>query len=203
MSNAGTGTPILVVLIGPPAVGKMTVGQELEHLTGFPLFHVHQVIDLALRYFPYSTTPRSPYRRLVEGYRALFFAEAACAGLSVITTAGWRFDLPTDTEAMHGYAPPFWRVAGAFTLPSCSQRWKRGWRATGPRTGAGTNALIGPPTMCCVRTTRTIATTAAARCRSIYRCCVWEPITSPRGRRRSVSVRTSRCRSPRGSVIAP
>jgi len=107
MSNAGTGTPILVVLIGPPAVGKMTVGQELEHLTGFPLFHVHQVIDLALRYFPYSTTPRSPYRRLVEGYRALFFAEAACAGLSVITTAGWRFDLPTDTEAMHGYAPPF------------------------------------------------------------------------------------------------
>src|SRR5579875_2782145 len=90
MSNAGTGTPILVVLIGPPAVGKMTVGQELEHLTGFPLFHVHQVIDLALRYFPYSTTPRSPYRRLVEGYRALFFAEAACAGLSVITTAGWR-----------------------------------------------------------------------------------------------------------------
>jgi hypothetical protein len=30
----------LVIIFGPPAVGKMAVGMELEHLTGFRLFHM-------------------------------------------------------------------------------------------------------------------------------------------------------------------
>jgi tRNA uridine 5-carbamoylmethylation protein Kti12 len=29
----------LVIIFGPPAVGKMTVGLELERLTAFRLFH--------------------------------------------------------------------------------------------------------------------------------------------------------------------
>jgi adenylate kinase family enzyme len=29
----------LVVIFGPPAVGKMTVGHELTKLTGYKLFH--------------------------------------------------------------------------------------------------------------------------------------------------------------------
>jgi hypothetical protein len=32
---------MLVIVFGPPAVGKMTVGLELERLTGFRLFHRH------------------------------------------------------------------------------------------------------------------------------------------------------------------
>ena len=33
-------------IFGPPAVGKMTVGQELEKITGLKLFHNHMVMDL-------------------------------------------------------------------------------------------------------------------------------------------------------------
>lgn len=36
----------LVILFGPQAVGKMTVGQELAKQTGFKLFHNHMTIDL-------------------------------------------------------------------------------------------------------------------------------------------------------------
>lgn len=37
----------LVIITGPQAVGKMTVGQELEKLTDLKLFHNHMTIDLA------------------------------------------------------------------------------------------------------------------------------------------------------------
>jgi hypothetical protein len=99
--------PTLVYLFGPPAVGKMTVGQELERLTGFRLFHLHQVVDLVLGYFPYSAEDDSPYERLVVAYRRLFFEEAARAGLSVITTTGWRFDLPSEELCARSYMQPF------------------------------------------------------------------------------------------------
>ena len=40
----------LVLLTGPQAVGKMTVGQELAKITGLKLFHNHMTIDLALKF---------------------------------------------------------------------------------------------------------------------------------------------------------
>ena len=36
---------MLVILFGPPAVGKMAVGIELERQTGFRLFHNHMSVD--------------------------------------------------------------------------------------------------------------------------------------------------------------
>lgn len=36
----------LVLIFGPQAVGKMTVGQELAKITGLKLFHNHMTIDL-------------------------------------------------------------------------------------------------------------------------------------------------------------
>lgn len=41
----------LVIVFGPQAVGKMTVGEELEKLTGLKLFHNHMTIDLVLKFF--------------------------------------------------------------------------------------------------------------------------------------------------------
>lgn len=52
----------LVFIVGPPAVGKMTVGHELAKRTGLKLFHNHHTIDLALRFFPFGTPP---FQRLV------------------------------------------------------------------------------------------------------------------------------------------
>lgn len=40
----------LVVIFGPLAVGKMTVGQELAKRTGLRLFHNHMTIDLVANF---------------------------------------------------------------------------------------------------------------------------------------------------------
>jgi hypothetical protein len=67
----------LVVLFGPPAVGKMTVGLELERLTGLRLFHNHMTVDLVLRFFPFGTPP---FQRLVSELRTRLCEEVAGTG---------------------------------------------------------------------------------------------------------------------------
>ncbi|MEO5894260.1 MAG: hypothetical protein ABIS06_00985 [Vicinamibacterales bacterium] len=52
----------VVIIFGPPAVGKMTVGLELERLTGFRLFHSHMTVDRVIRLFPFQSPA---YRHLV------------------------------------------------------------------------------------------------------------------------------------------
>jgi len=42
----------LVVILGPPAVGKMTVGQALADITGLKLLHNHMVGDLVRQFVP-------------------------------------------------------------------------------------------------------------------------------------------------------
>ena len=41
----------LVVIVGPHAVGKMTVGQELSKITGLKLFHNHMTIEPVIEIF--------------------------------------------------------------------------------------------------------------------------------------------------------
>ncbi len=36
----------LIIIFGPHAVGKMTVGQELVKITDLKLFHNHMTIDI-------------------------------------------------------------------------------------------------------------------------------------------------------------
>ena len=58
-----------VVIFGPPAVRKMTVGYELAKLTGMKVFHNHMTIDLILEFFPYGhekfTTLVSEFRQRI------------------------------------------------------------------------------------------------------------------------------------------
>jgi shikimate kinase len=42
-----------ILITGPQAVGKMTVGQELEKITGLKLFHNHMSIELVLAHLNY------------------------------------------------------------------------------------------------------------------------------------------------------
>ena len=46
--------PKLVLIIGPQAVGKMTVGQELEKLTGYKLLYNHMTIEMCRLIFDYD-----------------------------------------------------------------------------------------------------------------------------------------------------
>ena len=62
-------TKTLVIILGPHAVGKMTVGQELAKITDLRLFHNHMSIELARKLFaPSGKSPES--RRRVHPFGA-------------------------------------------------------------------------------------------------------------------------------------
>jgi len=85
-----------VMLIGPQAVGKMTVGQELEKITELKLFHNHMTIELVNKFFSYGTKQG---RELVHSFRMQIFEEVAKSDLEgLIFTWIWRFDLETEEE---------------------------------------------------------------------------------------------------------
>lgn len=85
-----------VVIFGPPAVGKMTVGFELAKLTGLKLFHNHLTIDLVLNFFDFG---EPPFHRLVAEFRRRIFEEVAASDLKgLIFTYVWAFDLESETE---------------------------------------------------------------------------------------------------------
>ena len=90
----------LVFIVGPPAVGKMTVGVELAKRTGLRLFHNHHTIELVLRFFPFGTPP---FGRLVNEFRRRIFEEVAGSDLpGLIFTYVWAFDQPGDhAEVAH------------------------------------------------------------------------------------------------------
>lgn len=82
-----------VIIFGPPAVGKMTVGAELQKLTGLKLFHNHMTIDLVLNFFDWG----APQFKLVGEFRRRIFEEVAASDLpGLIFTYVWAFDQPGD-----------------------------------------------------------------------------------------------------------
>ena len=84
----------LVIIFGPPAVGKMAVGLELARLTGLRLFHNHVVVDVVMRYFEFGT---APFRRLVGEFRTRVFEEVAASDLpGLIFTFVWALDEASD-----------------------------------------------------------------------------------------------------------
>jgi cytidylate kinase len=86
----------LVIIFGPQAVGKMTVGQELEKRTGLKLFHNHMTIEMVNPFFGYGTDEG---KRLVELFREeIFKAMAKSDQKGLIFTYIWDFDDQGDWE---------------------------------------------------------------------------------------------------------
>ncbi|WP_136603934.1 AAA family ATPase [Paenibacillus dokdonensis] len=85
-----------IIIFGPQAVGKMTVGQELEKITDLKLFHNHMTIELVTPYFSYGSAPG---KRLVSLFRQEIFEEVAKSDLEgLIFTFVWAFDLQNDWD---------------------------------------------------------------------------------------------------------
>jgi hypothetical protein len=86
----------LIIITGPPASGKMTVGQELAKLTDLKLFFNHQSLDLVNQYFDFGT---KPFRRLDDTIRFALFNEVAKSDLEgLIFTVVLAFDLQEDID---------------------------------------------------------------------------------------------------------
>ena len=85
-----------VILFGPLAVGKMTVGQELEKITGLKLFHNHMTIELVLPFFEMYS---SSFNKLVKSFRIELFEEVAKSSLKgIIFTYVWELDQKSDCD---------------------------------------------------------------------------------------------------------
>jgi hypothetical protein len=80
----------LMLLYGPPAVGKLTIAKEIARLTGFKVFHNHLTVNLAAAIFPRGTPA---YRQLLWDIRYTVFAEAARANVDgLLFTMVYRRD---------------------------------------------------------------------------------------------------------------
>ena len=97
--------PTLLFLVGPPAVGKMTVGREIAARTGLRLFHNHMSAEPVLCFFDFGTPA---FDRLVGAFRRHLIDEVAASDLpGLVFTYVWVFDLPGERAVLEGYARPF------------------------------------------------------------------------------------------------
>ncbi len=94
----------LLLIIGPPAVGKMTVGRAVADASGFRLFHNHHVIEPLLDVFDFGTPP---FNRLLAEWRQRVLEEAAAEDTDLVFTLVWALDLPEDTAGMRTHLAPF------------------------------------------------------------------------------------------------
>lgn len=93
-----------VLIFGPQAVGKMTVGQELAKKTDFKLFHNHMTIDMLAPIFGFN----KEMWRLVDLFRLEIFDSVVTSDLKgLIFTYVWGFDLKTDWDFVHKVCEKF------------------------------------------------------------------------------------------------
>jgi len=94
-----------VVIFGPPAVGKMTVGHELAQLTSFKLFHNHMTIELVLNFFPFD---HPQFGKLVGEFRRRILEEVAASDLQgLIFTYVWALNDSADKMCIDEYTAIF------------------------------------------------------------------------------------------------
>ena len=90
-----------ILITGPQAVGKMTVGQELVKITNLKLLHNHMTIELLTKIFDYS---RDSFRKLNEEFRLQIFEEFSKSNEEgMIFTTTWNFDSKEDWDMIYRF----------------------------------------------------------------------------------------------------
>ena len=101
----------LVTIMGPQAVGKMTVGQELARITGLKLFHNHMTFDLVTEFF--SPATRQGWDLLCKLRYDVLEAIANSELEGVIFTFAMDFDNSQWLDYMNSLAALFENTGGA------------------------------------------------------------------------------------------
>lgn len=103
-----------VIIFGPQAVGKMTVGQSLAASTNYKLFHNHMSIDFVSQFFDYGTPSG---KRLVGLIRREIFEEVSKSDIEgLIFTYVWGFDIKEDWEYIDHISEMFESRGGSVYL---------------------------------------------------------------------------------------
>lgn len=102
----------IVLITGPQAVGKMTVGQELSKITDLKLFHNHMTIDLVSHFFSYGTEVG---KKLVDDMRKMIFEEVAKSDLEgIIFTCVIAYNYKEDIDQIKYIKELFKKYGGEF-----------------------------------------------------------------------------------------
>ncbi len=84
----------LIIIFGPPAVGKYTVGRELSKITQYPLLHNHIITNFLL---PILGSNTSNYEDLINLIRMKTIKKAQNLNLKgLIFTLCWAFNYKND-----------------------------------------------------------------------------------------------------------
>lgn len=95
---------MLLIMFGPPAVGKMTIGRSVCTHTGFRLFHNHMTIEPLLETFGYGTPS---FDRLNSEFRIRVLEEAANNHVDLLFSIVWALDCEEDRDIMERYIDIF------------------------------------------------------------------------------------------------
>jgi len=94
----------LMVIFGPPSVGKMTVGRAVAASSEFRLFHNHSLLEPLLEVFDFGTPP---FMQLLGECRRRVIEEAAAFGTDLVLTFVWGLDLKSEASELLGYVRPY------------------------------------------------------------------------------------------------
>lgn len=94
----------LLVLFGPPAVGKMTVGRAITSLSDFRLFHNHHTIEPLHEIFGQDS---AAFVTLNSEFRRRVIEEAAATGVRLVFTTVWNLAGQRDAEYIRGLVAPY------------------------------------------------------------------------------------------------
>lgn len=95
---------MLLVIFGPPAVGKMTVGRAVCANSDFRLFHNHMTIEPLAQIFDYGTPA---FMALNDEFRFRVLDEAARHDVDLVFTFVWGLELEDDLRVVERCVAPF------------------------------------------------------------------------------------------------
>lgn len=93
-----------MVIFGPPAVGKMTVGRAVCDLSDFRLFLNHHTIEPLADVFGMGT---APFRTLTGEFRRRVVEEAAAADVALVLTMVWNLGGIDDARWVGELVAPY------------------------------------------------------------------------------------------------
>lgn len=102
--------PKFILIVGPQAVGKMTVGQELAKITNLKLLYNHMTIEILTKIFDYS---KETFSKLNINFRTQIFEEFSKSDeYGLIFTTCYDFDIKEEKEIIESWMKIFEEKGG-------------------------------------------------------------------------------------------